>query len=110
MLVEVVERTLTAMLAADITVYSSLVGLDEEGTLARVRAARTRSLPFLRRPIRAARTCQPVAAVSSLTTAPSGRSSRARIAALFDWRGRQCERRGSRDPALCLPTGCRFRV
>src|SRR5438132_12244378 len=35
-----VERKLAAILAADIAGYSRLVGLDEEGTLARLRALR----------------------------------------------------------------------
>src|SRR5215471_8876045 len=37
---EAVERRLTAILAADIAGYSRLVGLDEEGTLARLKALR----------------------------------------------------------------------
>src|ERR1700730_11696424 len=51
--------------------------------------ARISSLPSLRRPVRAARTlctCHPVASVKSLIAAPSGRSSRPRMAAFFDWR------------------------
>src|SRR5689334_8145777 len=35
-----VERKLAAILAADVAGYSRLVGLDEEGTLARLRALR----------------------------------------------------------------------
>ena len=35
-----VQRKLAAILAADIAGYSRLVGLDEEGTLARLRALR----------------------------------------------------------------------
>jgi adenylate cyclase len=38
--VQPVERKLTAILAADIAGYSRLVGLDEEGTLARLKALR----------------------------------------------------------------------
>jgi len=37
---EGVERKLVAILAADIVGYSRLVGLDEEGTLARLKALR----------------------------------------------------------------------
>src|SRR5580704_14743806 len=37
---EAVERKLVAILAADIVGYSRLVGLDEEGTLARLKALR----------------------------------------------------------------------
>jgi len=37
---EAVERKLAAILAADVAGYSRLVGLDEEGTLARLRALR----------------------------------------------------------------------
>src|SRR5262249_27733888 len=37
---DAVERRLVAILAADIAGYSRLVGLDEEGTLARLRALR----------------------------------------------------------------------
>ena len=37
---EAIERKLAAILAADIAGYSRLVGLDEEGTLARLRALR----------------------------------------------------------------------
>lgn len=37
---QAVERRLVAILAADIAGYSRLVGLDEEGTLARVKALR----------------------------------------------------------------------
>ena len=38
--VQPVERKLTAILAADIVGYSRLVGLDEEGTLARLKTLR----------------------------------------------------------------------
>jgi adenylate cyclase len=37
---EAVERRLAAILAADIAGYSRLVGLDEEGTLARLKSLR----------------------------------------------------------------------
>src|SRR5262249_55026277 len=37
---DAVERRLAAILAADIAGYSRLIGLDEEGTLARLRALR----------------------------------------------------------------------
>ena len=37
---ERVERRLTAILASDIAGYSRLIGTDEEGTLARLRAIR----------------------------------------------------------------------
>ena len=37
---ERVERRLAAVLAADVAGYSRLMGLDEEGTLARLKAAR----------------------------------------------------------------------
>src|ERR1044071_6600588 len=37
---ETVERRLAAILAADITGYSRLVGMDEEGTLTRLRSLR----------------------------------------------------------------------
>jgi adenylate cyclase len=38
---ERVERRLTAILAADVAGYSRLMGIDEEGTLARLNALRT---------------------------------------------------------------------
>src|SRR3954447_26095744 len=38
---ERVERRLAAVLAADVAGYSRLMGLDEEGTLARLKAVRT---------------------------------------------------------------------
>ncbi len=37
---ERVERRLAAVLAADVVGYSRLMGFDEEGTLARLKAAR----------------------------------------------------------------------
>jgi adenylate cyclase len=37
---ERVERRLTAVLAADVAGYSHLIGIDEEGTLARLKAVR----------------------------------------------------------------------
>ena len=37
---EAIERKLAAILAADIAGYSRLIGLDEEGTLARLKALR----------------------------------------------------------------------
>jgi adenylate cyclase len=43
MTVQGVERKLAAILAADVTGYSRLVGLDEEGTLARLLALRQES-------------------------------------------------------------------
>jgi class 3 adenylate cyclase len=45
MTAEAVERRLTAILAADIAGYSRLVGLDEEGTLARLKAPCMESVP-----------------------------------------------------------------
>ena len=39
------ERRLAAILAADIAGYSRLIGLDEEGTLARLRTIRSTSIP-----------------------------------------------------------------
>ena len=40
MAIERVERRLAAVLAADVAGYSRLMGLDEEGTLARLKAVR----------------------------------------------------------------------
>ena len=40
MTAERVERRLAAVLAADVAGYSRLMGLDEEGTLARLKAVR----------------------------------------------------------------------